>query len=224
MYFIKNIACLWGIGKFFKVLYDSFLPIPWFFISTHLSYHLFIFFLRFYLTFRLFYFEPRLYSFIFRMREYASLINMYVQYFLNKPYWKSKECKARHDERGTLLLIRGLPGAGKTALAEELGLPYCEADQFFEEYNDGIFNSDLLAEAHAYCFNSALAHLENDESVIVSNTSTREKEVTSYEELAEEYGARFMSIVVENRHGSSPIHDLPQMTVKRMRQRFSVHL
>tara|TARA_B100000242_G_C42935534_1_gene433881 strand:+ start:416 stop:862 length:447 start_codon:yes stop_codon:yes gene_type:complete len=137
---------------------------------------------------------------------------------------KVKNVKRGTMEELTLLLIRGLPGAGKTTLAEELGLPYCEADQFFEEYNDGIFDGDLLSEAHAYCFNSALAHLENDESVIVSNTSTTEKEVTSYEELAEEYGARFMSIVVENRHGSSSIHDVPQMTIDTMRQRFSVQL
>ena len=127
-------------------------------------------------------------------------------------------------EELTLLLIRGVPGAGKTTLAESLDLPYCEADQYFELYNDGEFDGSLLEEAHEWCLMEAVAYLSDGESVIVSNTSTTDREVEIYADAAAELGARFVSIIVENRHGSSSIHPVPEMTVRRMKDRFSVVL
>ena len=123
-----------------------------------------------------------------------------------------------------LLLIRGLPGSGKTTLAELLGLPFCEADQYFEEFNEGIFDASLLSRAHEYCVQQTINHLENGESVIVSNTSTMEKEVAIYEELAEEFDAKFISVIVEDRHNSGSLHPVPPMTLDRMRRRFTINL
>jgi hypothetical protein len=56
--------------------------------------------------------------------------------------------------------------------------------------------------------------MRNDfKRVVVSNTFTTEKEMKPYYELAEKYGYRVYSLIVENRHGESEstnIHNLPK--------------
>lgn len=56
-----------------------------------------------------------------------------------------------------LILIRGLPGSGKTTMAKTLYPDHvlCEADQFFETDKGYIFDGSKIKEAHAYCFNKA---------------------------------------------------------------------
>ena len=56
-------------------------------------------------------------------------------------------------------------------------------------------------------------------NVIVSNTSTTEKELKPYLALAEEYGYAVTSIIVENRHGGQSIHNVPQETIDEIRAR-----
>lgn len=46
--------------------------------------------------------------------------------------------------------------------------------------------------------------------IIVSNTTTTEKELKPYIDLAEEYGYKVVSLIVENRHGNDSIHNVPQ--------------
>ena len=46
--------------------------------------------------------------------------------------------------------------------------------------------------------------------IIVSNTSTTQKELAPYQDLAEEYEYQVVSLVVENRHGNNSIHNVPQ--------------
>lgn len=61
-------------------------------------------------------------------------------------------------------------------------------------------------------------------SVAVSNTSTTEREVETYTKIAEESGAKFVSIIVENRHDGVNIHNVPEEKVQQMKNRFSVKL
>lgn len=123
----------------------------------------------------------------------------------------------------TLLIIRGLPGSGKTTLSEFIGLPYCEADQFWEEY-DYDFDPELLSATHTYCFSKVESYLASGQSVIVSNTSSADSEFEDYYDLADEYDARVISLIVENRHNGRSIHEVPAQTIQRMRARFSVRL
>lgn len=125
------------------------------------------------------------------------------------------------QQQASLVLIRGLPGAGKSTLARMFGFPHFEADMFFEGRG---FDPAELSEAHDWCFDHALQKLVFGKSVVVSNTSTTNEEVQRYEELARVTGARFISIIVENRHGSRSIHDVPEATIDRMRNRFEVEL
>ena len=60
--------------------------------------------------------------------------------------------------------------------------------------------------------------------IVVSNTFTQEWEMDEYFNLAEKYGYMVFTIIIENRHGSKNIHDCPQETIKKMRERFHVEL
>lgn len=60
--------------------------------------------------------------------------------------------------------------------------------------------------------------------VIVHNTFTTEKEIKPYQELAEKYSYTLISLIVENRHGNESIHDVPETTIGKMKNRFSIKL
>jgi hypothetical protein len=60
--------------------------------------------------------------------------------------------------------------------------------------------------------------------IVVSNTSTTEKELQPYLDLANEYGYKVVSLIVENRHGNSNVHSVPQETLQKMKDRFQIKL
>jgi len=120
-----------------------------------------------------------------------------------------------------LILVRGLPGSGKSTfanyMADIMGCYYYEADMWFDEFNNGKFDATKLGEAHLWCQKQVTREAQYENDVIVSNTSTTEKEVEVYRKIA-------VSIIVENRHGNKSIHDVPEYTMTAMRNRFSVKL
>lgn len=136
----------------------------------------------------------------------------------------------------TLLILRGLPGSGKSTFAKMLdptGYSICEADQFMINKNTGEyeFNPIVLGGCHELCRRKVETFMKDNQvneqfypTIIVSNTGTTEKEIQPYIDLANQYGYKIVSIIVENRHGNSSIHGVPELTLERMKQRFSVKL
>ena len=45
-----------------------------------------------------------------------------------------------------------------------------------------------------------------------------------YQQLAEELGVNFVSLIVENRHGNGSIHNVPDEKIQQMKNRFSIKL
>lgn len=129
----------------------------------------------------------------------------------------------------TLYFFRGLPSSGKTSmakvLADSMGIYSVEADHYFYDEEDNYkFDASKLRDAHLWCQARAKSELANGYSVVVSNTSTTEKEVLAYQQIAEENGARFVSMIVETRHNNKNKHNVPTEKVEQMRNRFSVKL
>lgn len=60
--------------------------------------------------------------------------------------------------------------------------------------------------------------------IFVANTFTQEWEMKPYFDLAEKYDYTVYSIIVENRHGNSNIHDVPDETQIKMKERFEIKL
>jgi|AntRauTorcE11897_2_1112592.scaffolds.fasta_scaffold82925_2 predicted kinase len=126
----------------------------------------------------------------------------------------------------TLYILRGLPGSGKTTLANIIAELYnVAADDYFDLYNGGEFNPNYLADAHKWCFNTVGLWMGMEApKIAVHNTFTREWEFEEYLRLAKTHGYEVHTIIVENRHGGSTVHDVPQKAVESMRDRFEIKL
>lgn len=130
----------------------------------------------------------------------------------------------------TLYIVRGVPGSGKSTFAKSIGGIHIEADQFFME--NGKYNFDItkIKLAHKYCKNQTEAWMKtdgvqvNNDKIVVSNTFTQEWEMEPYFELAEKYGYRVFSLIVENRHDGKNIHDVPEDKLEQMKNRFEFKL
>jgi predicted kinase len=136
-----------------------------------------------------------------------------------------------------LFLLRGLPGAGKSTLADSLGGNWIEANQYFIN-KEGVYQFDVtkLKDAHHYCqarVEHVMEFYSNGEEtikytsfgrIIVSNTFTQEWEMQPYYDLAEKYGYRVYSLIVENRHDGINQHGVPVEKLIEMKNRFQVKL
>lgn len=123
-----------------------------------------------------------------------------------------------------LVIIRGLPGSGKSTFAKTLGGLHVEADQYFvdESTNEYNFIPSKIGEAHNFCRNKCRSYMELEEPrIVVSNTFTQEWEMEDYFKMAEDYGYRVFCIIVENRHGGVNVHGVPDKKLDEMRKRFS---
>lgn len=129
-----------------------------------------------------------------------------------------------------LFLLRGLPGSGKSTLSKLLGGIHIEADQYFMQDGEYKFDSSKLKLAHGYCQSQTSAWMSSDgvqvnvDRIVVSNTFTQEWEMEPYFNLAKTHGYQVFSIIVENRHGGKNVHDCPQETIEKMRERFEILL
>jgi predicted ABC-type ATPase len=129
-----------------------------------------------------------------------------------------------------LFLLRGLPGAGKSTVAQLIGAKgadyaHFEADMYFMQ--DGVYNFDptKLKLAHNWCaIQTQKAMVDDTSIIIVSNTFTQEWEMETYYKLAKENGYKVFSLIVENRHGGVNEHGVPQEALDRMKARFETKL
>jgi predicted kinase len=135
---------------------------------------------------------------------------------------------------GVLFLVRGLPGSGKTSFATAIWNDYavCEADKFFYDKEGNYnFDSSKLKDAHAWCKNEVETRMKDHQvnqqyypEIAVSNTFTQEWEMEDYFKLAEKYGYKVVSLIIENRHGGQNVHGVPEDKLQIMKNRFQIKL
>ena len=133
-----------------------------------------------------------------------------------------------------LILLRGLPGSGKSTFANYMfSNNIFEADKYFyDEFGNYNFDASKLDLAHKWCQDQVIVAMTENllsngkyySEIVVSNTSTTEKELKPYLDLAMTYNYDIISLIVENRHGNSSVHNLPAETIEKMRKRFSIKL
>jgi len=130
----------------------------------------------------------------------------------------------------TLLLLRGIPGSGKTTLAKQIaelsGAPVFSIDSYFEN-EKGEYHFDYTKNHLAYkeCESKTKDALEEGNPfVIVDHTFTLDWEMKPYEDLAKRYGYRLSVVTVENRHGGKNNHQIPEEQIEKMKAKYKVVL
>lgn len=130
-----------------------------------------------------------------------------------------------------LYIVRGLPSSGKSTFAKTLGGIHIEADQYFVDGNGNYnFDGSKIKLAHEYCKGQTRAWMSTDgtqvnvDKIVVSNTFTQEWEFQPYFELAEKYGYKTFCVIIENRHGNTNEHGVPEDKIEQMKNRFSIKL
>jgi len=141
-----------------------------------------------------------------------------------------------------LVLVRGLPGSGKSTFASNLegiladvyyfDVMHIEADMYFVR-PDGCydFNYKFLGKAHDWCFNKAVGFIHKvgdllypePECVIVSNTFTQEKYMQKYiSAFDEKLEGKFNLYIIECKGDHGSIHDVPSDVVEGMKNKWEV--
>jgi predicted kinase len=129
-----------------------------------------------------------------------------------------------------LYIVRGIPGSGKSTFAKTLGGTHFETDNFFMVDGEYKFDVTKLKVAHEWCQNSVntamILNITTDlnNTIVVSNTFTQEWEMKPYFDMAETYGYRVFSLIVENRHGGVNQHGVPEDKLEIMKNRFETKL
>lgn len=119
-----------------------------------------------------------------------------------------------------LILVRGLPGSGKSTIAMNLIGWYwhLETDQFWMKDGEYKWDASKLGEAHAWCQSETRKLLKRGFSPVVSNTFTTKKELKPYFDIAKEFDIVPQVILCQAQYGN--IHNVPDETLKKMNARF----
>jgi len=115
-----------------------------------------------------------------------------------------------------LVVLRGIPGSGKSTIARELyaGYLHCEADQYFMDNGVYRFDPTRIKEAHADCQRRVRDGLSGGFNVVVSNTFIKLWELQPYIDMANELKIPAKVFRCGGNYGS--VHGVPEAVIQRM--------
>ena len=120
----------------------------------------------------------------------------------------------------TLIIIRGIPGSGKSTFAKTFDLPIFEADQYFMKFDERLqkffykFRAADLKVAHDGCFKNVRNCLTSGVSCVVCNTFCKKWEMERYLQLG------YDTIIYRCMGDYGSVHGVPDGVITRMKQSF----
>jgi len=134
-----------------------------------------------------------------------------------------------------MIIMRGIPGSGKSTRADSLGEYYaeqgktvitCSADDFFMKGGKYVFKRQELGMAHAYCYNRARRACEREvDVIIIDNTNVKKRDYRRYVDLAKErrYDVRYEIMPCDSEEealffNTRSVHNVPPEVNLRMFQ------
>lgn len=130
-----------------------------------------------------------------------------------------------------LILIRGLPGAGKTTLANLLsedGLyPVFSVDDYFTNSNNGDYKFEFSENHLAYssCLQKVeQSMIENTKKIFVHNTLTLDWEIEQYFKLSSKHQYTIFVVTCENYHSKKNLHSISDDQLVKMANKYKVKL
>lgn len=130
----------------------------------------------------------------------------------------------------SLILLRGLPGSGKSILANVLSengrYPVFSIDDFFtDQHGNYQFEFEKNHVAYKQCEDNTHKALQaGAEKIFVANTFTMLWEMEPYFKMASEFDCKLFIATVEKYHSSKNIHDIPDEQLQKMAEKYKVKL
>jgi predicted kinase len=131
------------------------------------------------------------------------------------------------ESQRVLVIARGIPGSGKSTFAELLAESeyICTADDYHMKEGKYEWKLENIKMSHIKCQKKCRTLMEtNIPLIVIANTSTTTKELKPYYDLATAFKYKVFSVIVENRHEGKNSHNVPEQTLKKMIERFSIKL
>lgn len=130
-----------------------------------------------------------------------------------------------------LIIIRGLPGSGKTSMANDIkdeivfsgglasSVEHIEADMFMTDARGHYeYDRNRLRECHDACYGVAKSSLAEGKTVIVANTFVTMQEIMPYIKLGLKFKAHVHIITAQGEYRS--VHNVPEEVIARMKARW----
>ena len=123
-----------------------------------------------------------------------------------------------------LIIVRGIPGSGKSTFAKEIvkmfpdDSVHWESDMFFMHNGVYCWKPNKVNLAHRWCQQKVEKSFDAVDIVVVSNTFTTESEMKFYLDFAKENGISVQIVRMENRFENE--HGVPKAILEKMKARF----
>lgn len=128
-----------------------------------------------------------------------------------------------------LVILRGLPGSGKSTIANIItgGRTdwVCSNDEYFEHDGKYEWKAEELGKAKEHCANKCRLLMNADVPVIViANVNPKYKSFANYVDMAKQFGYRVHVMTVEHHHNGKNVHGVSPEVIGGMAMSFELKL